>query len=97
LKDKRITTGPDGLLYLTPNQPVSAFVDSARLAEVNFPNADLILLRLYDSGGPESRTGAQVPPEHAHQFRLSADTARRLAHDLLQAADRIDGHGASRQ
>lgn len=91
------TVGRDGLLYRDGGALVRPFVDNFQIFELNFPGADVILLRLYEQGGAESQAGARLPPEAVHQVRMSAATARRLAADLVRAADEMEGISAPRQ
>lgn len=90
-----IIVGQNGFLSDRNGKAVCPFVDSCKASILEFPEAHVILLRLYDHA--ENAPGQTVPAGEAHQVRMSARTARRLAAALLDAADEMEGIGEPRQ
>lgn len=86
------TIAPDGFARDADNRLLTRFVDSFRIATLEFPQASFIGLRLYDAAEPLPRNGQ--PPV---QVRMTARAARELAQDLLACADALEGTGAPRQ
>lgn len=79
--DNRFLRKSDGTL-------AAPFVTSFVAAEMVFSGASVICCRLWDGTVLQEN---EVSPEDAHQFRMTAATARRLAKLLNQAADDLDG------
>lgn len=92
--DSFVTT-EDGLLTDKNGNALATFVDSFKLLEMHFPEASVILLRLFDHG--TTATGQRVSAREANQVRMSAQSARRLAKLLNQAADALEGRQQPRQ
>ncbi|MBO9451463.1 hypothetical protein J7426_14410 [Tropicibacter sp. R16_0] len=95
MSENEFNTTDDGLLVDQEGKALATFVDSFRTLELSFPEATVILLRLYESGS--AKPGQRVSARKANQVRMSPATARRLAKHLLSAADEIEGVGAPRQ
>lgn len=66
------------------------FIDSFEMAELIFPEISVIGLHLYDHSEPEKR--ATMRP-----VRMSPTTARRLARNLIEVADALEGVDHPRQ
>jgi hypothetical protein len=92
--DSFITTD-DGLLTDGEGMALATFVDSFKLLEMHFPEASVILLRLFEK--ETSAPGQPVSAREANQVRMSAQSARRLAELLNQAADDLEGRQQPRQ
>ena len=87
IDENNCVTDEDGALF-------THFVDSIATFEMHFPSVSVIGVRLFDSSEDHNGTLAD---DQAHQFRMSPDSARRLAKALTKAADGIEGVGQSRQ
>lgn len=85
----------DGFVRDDDGALLRPFVDSCKTAVLEFPQAQVILLRLYDHA--ENAPGQTEPGGAAHQVRMSARTARQIAAALLCAADEMEGIGEPRQ
>lgn len=83
-------TGSDNLLRAPDGTIPAEFVDTFSLAILEFPQASVIALRLYE-------TSAADGPTAGVQVRLSAQSAQRLAHLLSDAAAALLGQGQPRQ
>lgn len=89
------TTDKNGFLGDGNGNTLMPFVDSFSACALDFPEAHIILLRLYDVAKAEQP--GPVPLAQAHQVRMSTRTARRLAADLVRLADLMEGETATRQ
>jgi hypothetical protein len=89
-----VQIGPDGMLLTAKGHIASEYVNSFRMRPMDFAEISVIGLRLYESNAADPATGLDTPTTLGVQVRMTAQTAEKLAHQLLAlSADlRGDGH-----
>lgn len=70
------------------------FINAVVTAELVHPKASAVGLALYDTTANPGEAGHRDQP---FRFRISAQSARRIAQALLASADEIEGTGQPRQ
>lgn len=95
LKNDDFVTNADGILTTEDGRAFSNFVDGFVAQEVNFPEATVILLRLFEI--ETSAPGQIVSAAKANQVRMSPQSARKLGEILLRSADQAQGVGEPKQ
>lgn len=90
----------DGLVREEDGKYATTFVDSCITADLAFPAASVIGLRLYQSTshrhGRDDDQDDHIADSDVHQFRMTTRAARILANRLLELADHLEGNGAQR-
>ena len=81
-----LKTDKNGFCVDETGQLIFDHVTSARTVALEYADATLIGLRLFDQDAPRSNSRGDC-----NQFRMTTQTARRIAEFLTMAADDIDG------
>ena len=93
MKPKILICDPAGLLRDHAGTPHAEIIDSFVTGEANMPDQTLVIFRLCRASKQPKIEGHETPAEAARQFVLTSGTARRLAQQLIERADEIDGIG----
>jgi hypothetical protein len=90
---KTLICDATGLLRDESGTPYAEPIDSFVAGESNTISQTLVIVRLCQSSKQPKIEGHEIPVESARQFVLTSATARRLARQLIERADEIDGIG----
>lgn len=93
------TVGLDGLLRKPDGSLSSTFVSSVRSGILEFPEASVICLRLYENSGAENaEPGADASAQRTDvQVHMSERTARLVVRHLSELLSELPGKGHVRQ
>ena len=93
MKPETLFCDATGLLRDSAGNPHAEPVDSFVTGEANTLDQTLVIVRLAQASKQPKIEGDEIPTEAARQFVLTSATARRLARQLIQRADEIEGIG----
>ena len=97
--DDKTVIGPDGLLRKKDGTLSSTFVSSVKSGILEFPDASVICLRLYENSGAENaEPGAPASAQRTDvQVHMSERTARLVVRHLSELLSELHGQGHVRQ
>lgn len=96
-----LTADGNGIMRDAEGNLIATFIRASKTFEAVLPEASIIYLALWDPDEAD-QGGRRLPGEtadanRAQQFAMSAETARKIAHRLLNLAEEIDGQEATPQ